>query len=85
MEAQLYIVEGAKGKTHLARINWDGDLALYCSPSNILFASWCGDEDNAEPAGREEAENWDTYHNEVTCPTCLKKALGKETAIPMEV
>ena len=84
MEGQFYIVEGRKGKTHLAQINWEGDLALYCAPGNILFAGWCGEEGGIE-AGQEEAEAWDKYYNEVTCPTCLRKALGKQAAIPMGV
>jgi hypothetical protein len=36
-------------------------------------------EGDGYEAGREEAEVWDEYFNEVSCPTCLKRARGNET------
>ena len=93
MTGQLYIIEGHKGKTHLAYIEeFSGAFVLYCCSVHVVNTCNCEspcpekhDPDCGYPAGREEAEEWDTLYSEVNCPTCLRKALGKGTAIPMEV
>ncbi len=74
---RLYIIgSSVKGMTHLAYKDsiWDC-IYQVCLPNIPVFAVHCCDGDkDGSPAGRRDAEFWDKHYNEVTCPTCLKRA-----------
>ena len=74
---RLYIVPSSvKGKTHLAYVDRYADcVSQVCLPNiPVIAVHSCGDD--GFPAGRSQAEVWDTHYNEVTCTTCLKRAVG---------
>jgi len=80
---QFYIIGFPKGKTHLAYINDDDELIIWCFPScSVEYGNRC---EGYGIAGREQAEQWQQYFNEVTCPTCLKKALGKPAQLSLAI
>lgn len=76
----IYVVSGKGEKTHAAYLDWDNCLVKLCFPGMPLIACNCGlcsekghDDDCGYTAGRREGEEWTQYHNEVTCPTCLRR------------
>ena len=76
---RLYIVgSSVKGRSHLAYMEgWSDCIYQVCLPNIPLFVVHpCDGDDVGFPAGREQAEVWDEHYNEVTCPTCLKRAAG---------
>lgn len=80
---RLYFIGniGSGKLKHLAYINRFEDLVHTLCLQNIpVYFSWDCESKKAGDlceAGRNEAEEWDKYFEEVTCPTCLQKARGK--------
>lgn len=86
MNRLYFIGKIGNGKyKHLAYIpDFEDVVCTLCLPNIPLMCSWdCSSKKEGEdfPAGRREAEQWDEYYAEVTCPTCLKRARGKDTEI----
>ncbi|KKN31845.1 hypothetical protein LCGC14_0819690 [marine sediment metagenome] len=76
---QLYIIGSSRpGKTHLAYVDRYADcVSQVCLPNiPVMAVHTCDDDDGGFPAGRTQVEEWDKYYNEVTCATCLKRAVG---------
>jgi len=84
MEGRLYFIGniGSGKHKHLARKHpFDDTIETLCLPNIPIVCAWSCEakkEGDMFPAGVTEAEQWDEYYNEVTCPTCLKRARGSE-------
>ena len=81
---RLYIVgSSVKDMTHLAyKDKWSDCISQVCLPNLPVYMhqDGCCSQKKCEcegiAIGQEQAEHWDEHYNEVTCPTCLKRAAG---------
>jgi len=64
-------------KSHLAYMDaWGGCVSQVCLPNIPIWGKWSPcNGGNSFIIGREDIEYWDTMCGEITCPTCLKRAL----------
>jgi len=66
------------GHSHLAcMVNGYEDVAcLVCLPNLPVMAEWSACEGGGSfEAGHQALEQWDQHCDEITCPTCLYRAL----------
>lgn len=85
INSRLYFIGNiGNGKYHHAAMKHPFERTIHtlCLPNVPIMCYWdceAKKEGDGYEAGVDDAEQWDEYFADVTCPTCLKRARGKDS------